>query len=56
MKNAKGDNPNPFFEIPKIKKPIISAEAKLNELALKPTFLYDFDTEAGKTYTLIIKK
>jgi alpha-L-fucosidase 2 len=56
LKNAKGDNPNPFFEIPKIKKPIISAEAKLNELALKPTFLYDFDTEAGKTYTLIIKK
>ena len=56
LKNAQGDNPNPFFEIPKIKKPIISAEAKLNELALKPTFLYDFDTEAGKTYTLIIKK
>lgn len=56
LKNAKGDNPNPFFEIPKIKKPIISAEAKLNEVVLKPTFLYDFDTEAGKTYTLIIKK
>lgn len=56
LNNTKGDNPNPFFEIPKIKKPIISAEAKLNEPALKPTFLYDFDTEAGKTYTLIIKK
>lgn len=56
LKNAKGDNPNSFFEIPKIKKPIISAEAKLNEVVLKPTFLYDFDTEAGKTYTLIIKK
>lgn len=56
LKTAKGDNSNPFFEIPKIKKPIISADAKLNEVVLKPTFLYDFDTEAGKTYTLIIKK
>lgn len=52
---ATGINPNPFFETFQVKKPIISEVARLVELNLKQTFLYDLPTEAGKTYSLKIK-
>ena len=55
LKTAKGTNPNAFFAKPQIKEVLISSEAKLNALNLKPTLLYDFNTQAGKTYTLEIK-
>ncbi|MDF2551015.1 MAG: glycoside hydrolase family 95 protein [Chryseobacterium sp.] len=55
LKLASGNNQNPYFEIPKIKEPIISREAKLNEVKMKEKFTYDFPTEAGKTYILKIK-
>ena len=53
--SASGENPNPFFDTPRIKDPLISKSAKLNPLNLKPTQLFDFETEAGKTYTLIVQ-
>jgi alpha-L-fucosidase 2 len=56
LAEAKGENPNPFFAKDKIKDPIVSEAAKLNKVELKPTLVYDFPTQAGKTYTLIIKK
>lgn len=55
LKLASGNNQNPYFEIPKIKEPIISPEAKLNEVKMKERFIYDFPTDAGKIYTLKIK-
>jgi len=56
LKQAEGENPNPFFATVKVKDPLISAKASLNEVNLKPTLLYDLPTEAGKTYTIICKK
>ncbi|MCK9159925.1 MAG: glycoside hydrolase family 95 protein [Bacteroidaceae bacterium] len=56
MKEATGNNSNPFFEIVKVKEPLVSAEAKLNPVALKRTYLYDLPTEVGKVYTIICKK
>jgi alpha-L-fucosidase 2 len=53
---ASGINPNPFFEVPTIKSPLISDTAQLNTVNLKPTILYDLPTEAGQTYTFISKK
>ncbi len=53
---ATGDNPNPFFDETKIKDPIVSPSAKLNNVSLKTTQLYDFSTEPGKTYELIAVK
>ncbi|WP_426324368.1 glycosyl hydrolase family 95 catalytic domain-containing protein [Pedobacter sp. R-06] len=47
---AKGENPNLFFEVETQKKPIIAAEAKINPLQLKKSFLYDIKTMPGKTY------
>lgn len=55
LKIANGDNPNPFFKTPTIAKPIIAEGTLLNVLELKPSYTYDFETEAGKTYKLKIK-
>jgi len=56
LKQAKGENPNPFFATVKVKDPLISPKANLNVLSLKPTLLYDLPTKAGETYTIICKK
>lgn len=55
LKKAEGRNPNPFFETPEIKKPLISSEVKLNPVEIKESVMYDFPTEAGKTYILKMK-
>lgn len=55
LKKAEGKNPNPFFETPDIKTPLISKEAKLNPAEIKKNLIYDFPTEAGKIYKLKIK-
>ncbi|WP_294218434.1 glycoside hydrolase family 95 protein [uncultured Chryseobacterium sp.] len=54
LKKAEGKNPNPFFEIPEVKTPLISKDAKLNPVEINE-LIYDFPTEAGKIYTLKIK-
>lgn len=50
---AAGTNPNPFFQISETAKPVISSQAKLNELQLQSTIVYDLVTEKGKVYTLV---
>lgn len=52
---AQAANPNPFYEVPGVKTPIVSEAAKLNALQLGETQLYDLQTEAGKVYSLNIK-
>ena len=56
LKVASGENSNPFFEMVKVKKPLISVSANINAVHLKQTWLYDLPTEAGKIYTIICKK
>lgn len=56
LKKAEGKNPNLFFEIPEIKTPLISKDAKLNPIEMKNHVIYDFPTEAGKIYKLKIKQ
>lgn len=56
LNRASGANPNPFFQTPKIKDPIISDSASLNKVKLPTTFLYDLQTKPGKTYTIINEK
>jgi hypothetical protein len=54
---AVGSNSNAFFETAKIKEPLIADASKLHSETLKPTYLYDFPTQAGQTYTIVcIKK
>ncbi|MNY49769.1 hypothetical protein D3C86_1852250 [compost metagenome] len=47
---AKGLNTNPFYETPEVKKPIISSQAKLKPVGIKPIIEYDVDTDAGMEY------
>jgi alpha-L-fucosidase 2 len=53
LKSARGKNPNPFYQVPEVKKPLISDKAKLNQVKLQQAFVYDLPTQAGKTYTFV---
>ena len=52
MKPAQGRNQNEFYQLPVTPDPVLSARAVLTRPALKETWLYDIDTQAGKSYTL----
>jgi alpha-L-fucosidase 2 len=49
----KGENSNPFYQVPQIKKALISAKAKLETVKLRNTFLYDIKTKPGVGYTFV---
>lgn len=55
LKKASGVNPNIFYQVDEVQKPIISKESDLKPLDVKPTHLYDVMTVKGKTYTFTIK-
>ncbi|MDW5290273.1 glycoside hydrolase family 95 protein [Formosa sp. PL04] len=55
MTVASGVNPNPFYQVPDIKEPIISKKATLEELVLKPIFEYDIETVAGQEILITAK-
>jgi alpha-L-fucosidase 2 len=50
LKPSKGENDNPFYQVPKIPQPIISEKARPVNDSLPKTFLYDLKTEEGNTY------
>ena len=49
---AAGENSNPFYQLPQIKKPLISPKANLNTVKLRKTFLYDIETKPGMRYII----
>ena len=49
---ARGVNSNPFYEVPQVKPPVISPEAKLPGAQIPPVKEYDLKTQAGKVYVL----
>lgn len=55
LKAAAGDQTNPFFEVEPTAPALVSEKAKVEELPLPDTILYDLDTQAGKTYTFVRK-
>ncbi|MEI8085588.1 MAG: glycoside hydrolase family 95 protein [Paludibacter sp.] len=52
LSEAKGENPNPIYEVTTISKPLINSNEKLNAVELKKTYLYDLNTVAGQTYEI----
>ncbi|MCK3684704.1 glycoside hydrolase family 95 protein [Maribellus sp. YY47] len=52
LKEAKGSNPNPFFSVAEIKKPIIHAGESIQALELEPVFEYDVVIPKGETLQL----
>jgi alpha-L-fucosidase 2 len=53
LKQASGQNTNPFYFTEPTSAPVISTKANVQALALKETLLYDLPTQPGKVYTLI---
>ncbi len=56
LAEAEGTNTNPLFAVNEIEKLAISARAKIKKPEIKSSYLYDFATEPGKTYTFTIEK
>ncbi len=52
LKKAKGDNPNPLFDVPAGHTVKISEEAKLKPTGIRDTYVYDLKTVKGKKYIL----
>ena len=52
LRKAKGNNPNPLFQLMQGQAVKVSPEAQLPKPVLPKSFLYDLTTEAGKTYIL----
>ncbi|QMW04234.1 glycoside hydrolase family 95 protein [Spirosoma foliorum] len=54
--SAQGLNPNPFYTVDAITKPLISRRISIvPPVPIQETQLVDFDTQAGKVYTLVSK-
>ena len=51
--DAQGENPNPYFAVPEVAKPIISEAAHLEVQPVADTYLYDIPTVAGKEYVFV---
>lgn len=52
LKEATGENSNPFYMVPQIKEPLISSKATLDNLTIRQSYIYDMQTQAGKVYIL----
>jgi alpha-L-fucosidase 2 len=48
LTEASGQNQNPFYQLPEIKKPLISEKANIDPLNLKSDYLYDLATTPGQ--------
>jgi alpha-L-fucosidase 2 len=55
LKQAVGENSNPFYQTEKTAEPIISPKAIITPPDLKKTFMYDIATTKGKVYELVSK-
>jgi alpha-L-fucosidase 2 len=50
LKEATGENPNPFYFLPDIPTPLVSSKARLNPPSPKQSYVYDVETKAGRVY------
>jgi alpha-L-fucosidase 2 len=49
LREARGQNPNPFFNTPETKKPLIHTELTSPSLSRKKVYEYDISTRKGDT-------
>ena len=53
LKKATGQNANVFYYVVETPAPIVSEKATIAPPEVKPTFVYDLPTQAGKIYTFV---
>ncbi|SFU14001.1 alpha-L-fucosidase 2 [Algoriphagus locisalis] len=56
LKQASGENPNPFYQVPVTADPIVSPEAEIVPVDLSDMELYDIKTTEGEVITLVAGK
>lgn len=56
LSKAKRRNTNPFYQTERIPSPVISKQAQLKKPVIPATFIYDLETEPGKSYILTAKQ
>jgi alpha-L-fucosidase 2 len=54
--SVRGENNNPFYQVPDMRKPMISEKAKLNKPDLKRVFEYDIKTKPGESFVVRINQ
>ena len=52
LKKAIGENPNAFYQVEETRAPIVSSKAIVTLVKTPQTWLYDIETQPGRTYTL----
>ncbi len=52
LRRATGKNPNPFFGVPGIRKPLVSDNSKIKAFAPGKIYEYDLSTQSGGRYIL----
>ena len=50
LKEAKGENPNPFYVLPTVVPPVISASAHVSKPSRRSSYVYDLTTRPGGVY------
>jgi len=55
LQKSKGENKNPFYKTPIIKKPVISEKATFKGINIPKIYSYDIETKPGETINLIDK-
>ncbi len=56
LKQASGENPNPFYQVPVTPDPIVSPEAEITPADLSDMKLFDIKTTKGEVITLVAGK
>lgn len=56
LEDGKGKNLNSFYDVPQVKQPLISPSANIKLDKLNEGYLYEFNTEKGKEYKLILAR
>lgn len=55
LRKAHSKNDNNFYDLPQTANPLIKNEIEIKKVKLPATYLYDFNTEAGKEYVITRK-
>ncbi|WP_345949647.1 glycoside hydrolase N-terminal domain-containing protein [Mucilaginibacter sp. PAMB04274] len=55
LKTARGNNTNPYFKTDRISKPVLKIPATQLAYNQPESWLYDLNTQPGKTYTFLVK-
>lgn len=54
LQHATGENPNPLFLLPEVQQVVVAPQVPLNGVKLPAKYVYDIETQPGRTYTFVM--